>query len=331
VQSFLGFCNFYRCFIHGFTGIAQPLTELTGLAPFEWMTHRQGSFDVLWTALTITPILVLLTNEDPYQLEADASAYAVGTTLSQRPDSIWRPITFMSKALSLTQHNYKIYDQELLVIMIALGDFCRYLVNVTSLFEVWMDHANLQYFKKLQKLNRRQARWLTKLQDYCFTLHHVTGKTNSWADILSRWPGYDKGEQDNEEVTLLTPDLFSAQEVQVRLVKLRGEMMDQICQEIARNHRTSFEEDAPSWAEDDGIWTFQGRVFIPEMLREQAIQQHHNSPMSGHCHELSAPEGLFLFLSFVPRQSRTLDSMYYQKPLSHAGEVTTVTWASHSH
>jgi hypothetical protein len=63
--------------------------------------------------------------------------------------------------------------------MIALEDFHRYLINVVSPFEVWTDHANLQYFKKPQKLNRWQARWLTELQDYRFTLHHIAGKTNS--------------------------------------------------------------------------------------------------------------------------------------------------------
>jgi hypothetical protein len=67
--------------------------------------------------------------------------------------------------------DYEIYDWELLVIMITLEDFCRY-------FKVWMDHANLQYFKKPQKLNRQQAHWLMELQDYHFTLYHITGKSN---------------------------------------------------------------------------------------------------------------------------------------------------------
>jgi hypothetical protein len=112
------------------------------------------------------PVLALPTNEDPYQLEANASAYAVGATLLQRQDSIWKPITFMSKALSPTQWNYEIYNRELLAIMIPLEDFRRYLINVVSPFEIWTDHTNLQYFKKLQKLNRWQAHWLTELQDY---------------------------------------------------------------------------------------------------------------------------------------------------------------------
>jgi hypothetical protein len=39
----------------------------------------------------------------------------------------------------------------------------------------------------------------------------------------------------------------------------------------------------------------------------------------------------FFFYLFVTRRSRMLDSMYYQKSTSHAGEVTTVTWTSHDH
>jgi hypothetical protein len=163
IQSFLSFCNSYRNFVCGFTGIAQPLTKLMGLAPFEWTSHHKDLFDALQPALMTAPVLALLTNEDPYQLEADALAYAVGTTLLQRQDGIWRPIAFMSKVLSLTQHNYEIYDRELLAIMIALEDFRQYLINTVSPFKIWMDHANLQYFKKPQKLNRWQAHWLTKL------------------------------------------------------------------------------------------------------------------------------------------------------------------------
>ena len=42
-------------------------------------------------------------------------------------------------------------------------------------FDVWTDHQNLTYFKKAQKLNRRQARWHTELQEYDFQLVHKLG------------------------------------------------------------------------------------------------------------------------------------------------------------
>jgi hypothetical protein len=81
---------------------------------------------------------------------------------------------------------------------------------------------------------------------------------------------------------LLEPRLFEVQELSVHLVELHGEMMDQIHHEIIANHRTGYKQEAPGWAEDNGIWTFQGRVYILEKLREQVLQQHHDGPMSGH-------------------------------------------------
>ena len=48
VQSFLGFANFYRRFIKGFSVIAQPLIALTHKdATFEWTTVAQKAFDLL--------------------------------------------------------------------------------------------------------------------------------------------------------------------------------------------------------------------------------------------------------------------------------------------
>ena len=53
-------------------------------------------------------------------------------------------------------------------------------------FEVWTDHENLKYFWEPYKLNRQQAQWYLKLQDYDFILWHIPGKMNTKADILSR-------------------------------------------------------------------------------------------------------------------------------------------------
>jgi len=68
--------------------------------------------------------------------------------------------------------------------------------------EVWTDHENLKYFRELHKLNRQQARWYLKLQDYDFILQHISGKTNMKADILSRKDHIDTME-DNIDVQML--------------------------------------------------------------------------------------------------------------------------------
>ena len=48
VCSFLGFCNFYRAFIKGFSSIARPLNALTQKdQTWTWTKEHQKAFDIL--------------------------------------------------------------------------------------------------------------------------------------------------------------------------------------------------------------------------------------------------------------------------------------------
>ena len=58
VQSFLGFANFYRKFINGYSTLACPLNSLTRKgAKFQWTPEAQAAFQSLKTAFTLAPIL----------------------------------------------------------------------------------------------------------------------------------------------------------------------------------------------------------------------------------------------------------------------------------
>ena len=72
------------------------------------------------------------------------------------------------------------------------------------------DHKNLQYFREPQKVTGRQARWIEFLQDFDYTLEHITGSTNTVADLLSRRRDLNKGVDSELPRTLLPDHLFSS-------------------------------------------------------------------------------------------------------------------------
>ena len=50
----------------------------------------------------------------------------------------------------------------------------KYLLESTKFkFKVWTNHKNLEYFMKMQKLNRRQAYWVLYLSRFNFILKYV--------------------------------------------------------------------------------------------------------------------------------------------------------------
>ena len=71
----------------------------------------------------------------------------------------------MSESMTSEERNYPIYDKEMLAIIKALKEWRPYLYEAKHTVEVWTDHANIQYFKQPQDLNRRQARWNKVVSD----------------------------------------------------------------------------------------------------------------------------------------------------------------------
>jgi hypothetical protein len=171
IQQFLGFANYYQQLIRGFSGVAKPLTSLMGNEKWHWNAEQQTAFKEIKEQICSEPVLTIPIDNAPYHLEADSLDYTSGAVLSQKVNDKWHPVAFMSKALNEMEHNYEIYDKEMLAIMNALAEWCQYLMGVSEDFKIWTDHQNLQYIRKPQKLNRRQAHWMTELGEYHYSLH----------------------------------------------------------------------------------------------------------------------------------------------------------------
>jgi hypothetical protein len=82
LQSFLGFCNFYRLFIEDFSRVAKPLYRLTAAIEWEWTQEQQRAFDHLKQALTFAPVLVHFDETRAIKLETDAFDGVISGALS---------------------------------------------------------------------------------------------------------------------------------------------------------------------------------------------------------------------------------------------------------
>jgi len=60
----------------------------------------------------------------PFWIKVNSSDFTTGAMLSQesRTDGKWHPVAFFSKSLSPIEHNYKIHNKEMLVIICALEE-----------------------------------------------------------------------------------------------------------------------------------------------------------------------------------------------------------------
>ena len=65
-------------------------------------------------------MLIVPTDDDPFQFENNASDFAVGAILSQKQKGKWHPIAYFSQSMSQAECNYAIYNKEMLVIMLTL-------------------------------------------------------------------------------------------------------------------------------------------------------------------------------------------------------------------
>ena len=119
VQEFLGFANFYRCFIKDFAKLTSPLTALTKKdEEFQRTPTEETAFQAIKKAFSSAPILLHFDPDKECIVETATSDYVAGAVLSQ-PDheGILHPVAFMSRRHLPTECNYKIYDKELMAIV----------------------------------------------------------------------------------------------------------------------------------------------------------------------------------------------------------------------
>ena len=200
VRSFIGFCNFYRRFIRGFSKIAGSLNALAKKGKlFEWNEVCEQAFQRLKQRVIEAPVLAHFDRKKQCYLETDSSDHVNGGIMSQNgEDGKLQPVAFFSKNLNPAECNYEIYDKELLAIIRCFKQWRPELESTELPVKIFTDHKSLEYFMTTKKLTRRQARWAEFLSEFNFVITYRTGKQNEKADALTRRPN-DKPPDDEDE------------------------------------------------------------------------------------------------------------------------------------
>lgn len=188
VRSFLGFANFYRCFVANFSDIATPLTNLTKKnATWKWTEKENLAFKKLKSIFISKPVLAQWDPDRETILEADCSGYALGGCLSQlNENKILQPVAYFSQRLNSAEANYPIHDKEMHAIVTCLKEWQAELKSVSKPFKIITDHKNLSFFATKRLLSERQVRYNDILQQFNFVLEWRSGNTCERPDALSR-------------------------------------------------------------------------------------------------------------------------------------------------
>ena len=155
MQKFLGLANYYRQFVKNFAKIAKPLHEMTRKeTKWSWREKQQKAFEKLKKRFTMEPVLVIPDLDKEMRVEVDVSDFVIGGVLLMKcEDKRWRLVVYIFKLLNEAKRNYEIHDKEMLAIIWCLEVWRHFLEEAKDQFEIWMDHKNLEYFMKAQKLN----------------------------------------------------------------------------------------------------------------------------------------------------------------------------------
>lgn len=337
LQSFLGFANFYRRFIEGYSDKIKPLTSLLNKnSTFIWGSTQEKAFECLKKAFCTAPILRHFDPNLETILETDASDVAISGILSQYviyPDKkLLHPVAYFSRSLTPAERNYGVGDKELLAVVASLTQYRPFVVNLTQPLLVITDHSNLTSFASKQILNRRQARWANELSELNFKIVYRPGIKNKRADSLTRRSS-DYLIKDLPPAKILGPEKFEISSLQTGLVedlkkKLENDsfgksVIDALHKKLNRHPHVDL---ADCCQNDEGLLEVGGLVYIPDDidLRRRIISSRHSHPAAGHPGQAATFELIsrdFWWPSMrntIARYIRNCETCQRIKPVRHA-------------
>jgi hypothetical protein len=220
LQQLLGAAGWMRASIPRFSSLTAPLVDClevacqkagsrnsiklktVTLAECDWGPPEISAFEDLKQALihmvplaTPDPDKIVLVSTDASQTHWSVMVTQIPAEDANKPIAEQRHelLACISGSFKGSSANWSVVEKEAYALVMA----CRrldYLLLRPGGFIFLTDHRNLIYIfnpsavTTVQKYQAAKlARWATTLRAFTYTIHHVSGEDNVWADILTRW------------------------------------------------------------------------------------------------------------------------------------------------
>lgn len=288
LQKALGLFGWMRENIPKYSKLVEPLTDLlTDLArqantrksrtlkalvlDKRWTPKHDRAFFGIKSAVQRMPLLHFADSKKTFNLFTDASDTAFGSMLTQTSSNAdglsgdHEVLAFRSGRFSGSELNWATPDKEAYAIVDAMLNLQHLLLISENPIKIFTDHRNLAFLFKPNAIPGplstarlgRLERWAVKIQHIPYTIQHVAGTDNGWADLLSR--PHDALAVESDVVTgpLDLPPVTHAHllESHLGLPTLNG-----------------------AERRDDGLWYVNNRIFVPDVnhLRDRILLLAHH-------------------------------------------------------
>jgi hypothetical protein len=147
VRIFVRATQHLRKFIASFSVVAAPVHTITASGKsFLWGKNQQKAFDELKRKISEAPMLALPNLQKPFEVEIDASGYAMGAV----PMQGGRLVCYHYELFHGAVLNYPTYDKELYTLVQVVKKWKHYLMGKETIIHT--NHQPLKYFHAQSKL-----------------------------------------------------------------------------------------------------------------------------------------------------------------------------------
>ena len=296
VRVFLGMVNHLSKFAEHLADKTKPIRDLMQKdSQWVWGTPQQQAFEEIKSILTAAPLALYDPNKDT-KVSADASSFRLGGVLLQKQeDQTWRPVMFISRALTPVECRHAQIEKEALALTWACERFSDYIVGKSIVAET--DHKPLVPLlttRTLGEVPPRVQRLRMPLMRFHFkVVSHVPGKEMYIADALSRMQSENTNRMatvPEEEMNIYVDSVLDSIPVSdVKLMEIKeAQDEDPVCRQIKSYCLEGWPDkfrlnDAlkPYWSARGELTTAHGillkstRVVVPSAIKLQVLDKIH--------------------------------------------------------